>query len=118
MEFSDPTTTIDSLVGKFTLSLIIMAAAFIFYGMIDKNTPIPRNIAVTMAIILLLLCVAVSIIATYEFFRAISKYENCSKSCLYDKKSLNFIKNFYLSFSVIFILTNIYICHLLIKYHK
>lgn len=118
--FADPTDTINSLIGKFTLSLITLAAAFLFYNMANKkNTTMPRFIAVTMAVVLLLLSISVSSIATYEFYNVIPKYKNCNNTnCLYTPQTLKNISIFYCSFSLIFILTNIFICYLLIKYHK
>ena len=115
---ADPTTTIDSLVSKFTLAFIIMAAAFLFYGISNKKTTtIPRKITVIMAIILLLLSDALSVIATYEFYNIVPSYKNCS-NCLYSSTALYVITTFYCVFSVVFVVVNIYICYLLMMYHK
>ena len=117
--FADPTATIDSLISKFTLCLITMAAAFLFYGISNKkSTTIPVTIAVRMAIILLSLSVAISVIATYEFYTIIPKYQNSTSDYLYSKNSLIFVSIFYCTFCALFVMTNIYICYLLIKYHK
>lgn len=116
--FTNPTDTINSLIFKFTLCLMSVASAFLFYNMSNKkNTAIPRITVITMAIVFLVLSIAVSITATYEFYTTILKYKNCN-NCLYSKKSLEFISNFYCTFCLVFVITNIYICYLLIKYHK
>jgi sterol desaturase/sphingolipid hydroxylase (fatty acid hydroxylase superfamily) len=116
--FTDPTSAVVALVNKFALSLLIMATAFIFYNMTNKKiTSMPRYITVYMAVLLLCLSISISGMATYEFYTVIPKYKSCN-DCLYSEKSLNFIKKFYCTFSILFILTSIYICYLLLKYCK
>jgi hypothetical protein len=116
-----PTDTIDALVTKLSVSLLLLASAILFYTMSNRNTSkIPKTISVALSIALMLLSCIISIFATYEFDRIIPKYSlYCNKNnCLYDTSVLHVTRMFYTSFSIVFICVNISICYIIFKYHK
>uniref|UniRef100_A0A6C0HRP8 Uncharacterized protein n=1 Tax=viral metagenome TaxID=1070528 RepID=A0A6C0HRP8_9ZZZZ len=116
--FADPTETIDSLISKLSLSLLLLASAILFYEISNRKlSKIPKASIVTLTMILLVLSVAVSICSTYEFYTVIPEYKNCKQNCLYSEQTLWNISVFYCSFATIFILTILYIGYLLLKYY-
>jgi len=116
--FADPTETIDSLISKLSLSLLLLASAILFYEISNRKlSKIPKASIVSLSMILLALSIAVSTCSTYEFYNVIPEYKNCKQKCLYSQQTLQNITMFYCTFSFVFILTIIYIGYLLLKYY-
>lgn len=123
LTFSNPTETIVALISKFSLSLLILAAGILFFQMSEQNTSsskIPKKISIYMSIFLIFLSCSISIFSTIEFHSVFPKYISASNSSnsLYTTIMLKSIIIFYTAFSVLFIIANMCIAFVLLKYHK
>lgn len=121
LSFANPTQTISALISKFSLSLLILAAGILFFQMSEQNTSkIPKKISIYMSIFLILLSCSISIFSTIEFHSVFPKYiivSNAGNS-IYTPIMLKSIIIFYTTFSVLFIIANMCIAFVLLKYHK
>jgi len=122
ISFANPSEVIKGLTDKFSLSLLILASAILFFQMSNnKAALLPVNVSIAMYVFLMALSCSICIFATYEFNSIISKYVHiCDEpnSCFYTSAMLNQVKLFYTVFSFLFVVANISIAFLLFKYRK
>jgi hypothetical protein len=118
----DPASMLTSLSAKLQVALLFLTASMVFYQMSLIHGSIPDLYSRIIAISLIILACFSIVLSLNDYYYISNKMiiycDQNENSCLYNKKELSNVLLYYYLLIVFYLLCNIAIAFLIIKYKK